>query len=101
MFQMEKFMYISILLFINAVFIFPPSKGGSYHACNSQTETICSHICDRSATGCCEGGEEDSSWRTQKRQCQTCARANLISDFMPSNIQYNACSNGQCTVNGV
>ena len=86
-FQMEKFMYISILLFINVVFIFQPTKGSSHQTCNVQTVRLCENICDKSKTGCCTGSEEDSSWRSNVQ--------------VPSNIQYNSCSSGQCTVNGV
>ena len=101
-FQMEKFMHISILLFINAVFIFQPTKSGSYQSCSKQTAGLCSHICDRSETGCCDGGEEDTSWKGSTRTDPVTGISNVISDFPEyQDIQYNQCSGGQCTVNGV
>ena len=72
---MEKFMYISILLFINAVFFFQPTKGNNHtkgnkgkdylffgSTCSIHDDAICRDICDRTFeingrfVRCCQGG---------------------------------------------
>ena len=70
---MEKFLYISILLFINVAFIFRSTKG---QACSIHTDAKCRDACDRTfiingqSVRCCQGGGDRGLWTNICREGQ-------------------------------